>query len=106
MEGTDYFQAKRQRFQPMNFIWKENEKLKREANIAADHVVEEVRNGILLKYEALRLQELDRIISKNCFKNKEYNYLQARKCEEYHMENDYKLGLINRFIMDHIWKYT
>ena len=106
MEGTAYFQQKLEKYKPINFMWRENEKMKKEAYNATEQVAYAVRHGILLKYEALRMQELDRIISRNCFKNKDYNYLQALKCEEYHYNNDYKLGLIDRFIMDHIWKYT
>ena len=101
---TDYFQSKLKEFGNLTNKWSENEKLTREAKIAFEHAQVDVEFR-LDKYRALRMQELDKIVNKTCYKNKEYNYLQAQKWEEYHVNNDYKLGILNNFTKDYIWRY-
>ena len=105
-ETTEYLQQRLKKFQPKVFEWRENEKLTREATIAFEHAKTDLEIGILDKFRALRLRELDRIVSEKCYKNKDYSYPQANKWEQYHLENDYKLGLINNFVRDHVWKYA
>ena len=103
--ATDYLKNKFKTFQPLQYDWTPSDKLIYEANEAFDQASTDVDIGILEKFTALRMKELDKIINTNCYKNKEYNYLQAQKCEEYHMDNDYKLNLLNSFTRDHVWKY-
>ena len=103
-QNTEYFQAKLKAFGTLSAPWYTNEKMEREAGLAFGHAKADVE-FVLDKYRAERLQQLDRIVNKNCYKNKNYNYLQAQKWDEYHFDNDYKLGIINNFTNDHIWKY-
>ena len=42
----------------------------------------------------VRQKELTQYKIKNCYQNKQYNYLQAQVCENFHDANDYKLGLL------------
>ena len=42
---------------------------------------------------------------KNCYQAEEYTFQQAEQCEQFHMQNDYKMNLLNTFWRDHIWKH-
>ena len=75
---TDYFHNKLKHFGTLKAAWSENEKMAREARIAFEHAQVEVE-FILDKYRALRLQQLDKIVNKNCYKNNKYTFLQAKK---------------------------
>mmetsp|Transcript_3873 Transcript_3873/g.3624 ORF Transcript_3873/g.3624 Transcript_3873/m.3624 type:complete len:81 (+) Transcript_3873:3-245(+) len=76
--NTEYFQAKLKAFGTLSAPWYTNEKMTREANLAFDHAKADVE-FVLDKYRAERLQQLDRIVNKTCYKNKKYNFLQAQK---------------------------
>ena len=102
---TEYFQNKLKHFGSLSVDFYENEKYNREAIIAFDHAKADLETGILAKFRALRMQELDRLVNRNCYKNKNYNFLQAQKWASYTYENDYKLGLLNNYTRDHSWKY-
>ncbi len=65
----------------------------------------DLEDGILSKLQAERQRELEEYIVKNCFQNKTYNYLQALKCEEFHLDNDYKQNILKNFFKDHLAKH-
>ena len=104
-EHSEFFQSHLNKVGSLNHPWYENEKMKLEAEKAFEHAKVDVDHGLVEKYKALRMKELDQFVNKNCYKNKQYNFAQAQRCEQYHFENDYKLGLLNSFTKDHIWKY-
>ena len=78
-ETTEYFAQKRLNFHPINFIWKPNEKYNLEADVAIKEAMFEVDEGVVKKYTALRMKELDQNVNTTCFKNKELSYAQALK---------------------------
>ena len=106
MEGTPYLSDRVKNFS-FRGPWRFEDKA--EYQDAKDKLMENItfklEEGVISHLKALRMKELDKYIMKNCYKNKDYNYLQAEKCDEFHIEKDYKLGLLNSYAKDHLWKH-
>ena len=106
-EETEYLKAKLAAYTPKHFKWRENDKYKIEASEAVEDLTFRMDTGILQKYQLLRTKELERHVLKNCYsKTTDYNIHQAKRCEKYHMDNDYKLNLIGSFMKEHMWKHS
>ena len=86
--------------------WKLNEQYQFEAEDAIDSAKFKLETGMLAYLTAKREKELSAFILKNCYKNKDYNYLQSQKCEEFHLDNDFKLNAIKKFNEEHLWKHN
>ena len=64
-----------------------------------------LEDGIILRMQVERLKYLEQQIIKNCYQNKTYTFMQAQKCEQFHIQNDFKLNLLKNFFNDHIVKH-
>ena len=40
-------------------------------------------------------------LADKCYKNNDYTYSQAERCEQFYQENDFKLNLLKSFVRDH-----
>ena len=79
-EETEYWKAKLAKFTPKKFKWRENEKMKKEAEDATQELIFRMNQGILLKLKLQRTQEVEKYAIKNCYgKDSGYNYLQAKR---------------------------
>ena len=109
MAESDFF--KQQRAASLNNLansaaaWTVDVKYFKQALDAVERAKFDIEDGVVLKLQALRLKELDQYVVKNCYQNKTYTFLQAQKCEEFHQQNDYKLGILKTFFNDHIVKH-
>ena len=108
MAESDYF--KQQRATSLNNLqrdlgWNVDVKYFKQAIDALERAKFDIEDGIVLKLQALRQRELEEYVIKNCYGNKSYSFLQAQKCEEFHYQNDFKLGLLRTFFNDHIAKH-
>ncbi|CDW90063.1 UNKNOWN [Stylonychia lemnae] len=110
VQETDFFRQLREKslnnLQNKPSSWTVDVKYINQAIETLDRVKYDLEEGLILKLQLQRLQQIDEIIMKNCFQNKTYNYLHALKCEEFHLKNDYKLNILKTFFQDHIIKHT
>ena len=65
----------------------------------------ELTDGILTKFHLMRTKQLEAQIIEACYKKKSLNIDQAEACENFYMDNDYKLKNIEKFWEDHIPKH-
>eukprot|EP00347_Sterkiella_histriomuscorum_P019099 403342950 len=110
IQESDYFRQLRgislNNLQTNSDAWTLDFKYATQAIQTLERVQADLDDGILLKFRALREKELDQHISKNCFQNKSYNFQQALKCQDFHLNNDFKLKIINSFFSDHVGKHV
>ena len=66
----------------------------------------DLEEGILLKYKVLRMRQLEQSISENCYGDSKLNMHEAEMCQNFHIENDYKLKIMDGFWKDHIPKHV
>ncbi len=102
--ATAHFSERLQAQKPLT--WKPDTKRQMEMARTYEEAEFALEEGILSHLRAKRMRELEAYTVKNCWKNKNYNYLQAEKCESFHLQNDYKLGLLQSFTKDHLWKHS
>ena len=69
-------------------------------------VQNDLEQGILTKYKVLRTRQLEGIVVKNCYENKQFTYNEAEMCEKFHMDNDYKLNAVSNFWKDHVSRHV
>jgi len=98
-QETEYFKKRVQNINrihkwklSLHYLWKTYQ--------ALEDVKDELESGIILKASILRQKELYEHVNKECFQQKQYNYLQAKKCESFFFSNDYKLNLISSLFKD------
>ena len=84
--------------------WTVNDKYVAQAKEVYDRQEMRLEEGILQKLTLDRQKLLDSHIAKNCYQNKNYNYLQAKQCENFHRSNDFKLNMLKTFYKDHALK--
>ena len=85
--------------------WTVDVKYVQQAQDALMRLKYEMEEGILLKMRAHRMKQLDSYVASNCYRTKDYNFIQGQTCEKFHYENDFKLGIIDSFFSDHIVKH-
>ena len=111
MPGTQYFSQK-QKSSLNSFIgqdgakdWQPDSKYLKEADDVVLRAQYELTEGILTKYTALRMKQLDEVTLDKCYKNPKFSMMEAEACEDFHHKNDYKLRNISNFWQDHIPKH-
>mmetsp|Transcript_25690 Transcript_25690/g.39499 ORF Transcript_25690/g.39499 Transcript_25690/m.39499 type:complete len:99 (-) Transcript_25690:264-560(-) len=98
MPGTEYFQNKAKK--SLNALsndasaWKPDVKFENEASSLSQRVQYDLESGILSKYKMLRTRQIEQLASQNCYGNKNYTFLEAEQCENFMVENDFKLNMI------------
>ena len=61
----------------------------------------DLEEGILTKLRLERQQQLMTMLADKCYKNNDYTFLQAERCERFYTENDFKLNLLGSFVREH-----
>ena len=112
MPGTQYFKDK-QSNSLNSFIndegaasWEPDTKYALEFKDAIDRVRNDLEEGILTKFRALRTRQLEGAVVNKCYENSSYTFNEAEECERFTFDNDFKLNQINNFWMDHISKHV
>ena len=85
--------------------WKLDVKYYLQAQDALERLQTDLQEGVLLKASLLRQQQMEKTIASKCYKNNDYTFLQAQKCEEFYYKNDYKLNMIRTFVPDFMTKH-
>ena len=85
--------------------WQLDIKYYLQAQDALDRLQTDLQEGVLQKMTLLRQQQMEKTIASKCYKNNDYTFLQAQKCEEFHYKNDYKLNMIRTFVPDFMTKH-
>ena len=103
-EGTAYFAERLSKLG--TYEWKPNLVFEREHLKLLEDAEQDFEIEVASHIRDRRHRELEAHVLKNCYQNKDYTYLQAERCEKFHMDNDYKLRLINKFFKELIWKHA
>ena len=64
-----------------------------------------LEEGVLLQLRLQRQRDLNKLVASKCYQRKDLSYEQAEKCEEYYINNDFKLNLLSRFTSDYLPKH-
>ena len=51
------------------------------------------------------MQQLERVVASKCYRNNDFTFMQAQKCEEFYYKNDFKLNMLNTFVSDFMGKH-
>ena len=87
--------------------WTLDAKYAKELVETMQRVSTDLNEGIIKHCKARRTQQLQSIIADKCFSaSNDLSYVNAKACESYLLEKDYKLSLMNSFFSDHMAPHT
>ena len=80
--------------------WQYDVKYQTQVRDVLARVQADINDGIILHLQAKRMQYLEKHVAEKCYKNNDYTYLQAAKCEQHYYNNDFKLNLLESFVQE------